>query len=117
MSVHLLNLRRDTFPGQTTFPYLTMMSEKISEPFINKLGREAAILDGLGFAGSKLQYYVKQARKIAPNRKLLLYCWRGGMRSESMAWLLSLSGFDANLMKGGYKAYRNCIRNDWNKKA
>jgi tRNA 2-selenouridine synthase len=77
-------------------------------------GREAATFEGLGFAKIKLQEYVKQARRIAPARKALLHCWRGGMRSESMAWLLSLAGFDIFLLEGGYKAYRKYIRESWN---
>lgn len=78
-------------------------------------GREAATFEGLGFAKIKLQEYVKQARRIAPARKAILHCWRGGMRSESMAWLLSLAGFDIFLLIGGYKAYRKYIRESWNK--
>lgn len=80
-------------------------------------GKEAATLEGLGFAGQKLQYFVKQARRHAPGRKALVHCWRGGMRSESMAWLLSTAGFEVYLLKGGYKAYRQFIRESWNKPA
>jgi tRNA 2-selenouridine synthase len=76
-------------------------------------GREAAILEGLGFAGKKLQAMVKQARRIAPGRKMLVHCWRGGMRSESVAWLLSTAGFEVYLLDGGYKSYRSYIRETW----
>lgn len=31
------------------------------------------------------------------------------MRSESMAWLLSLAGLDVKILEGGYKAYRHFI--------
>jgi tRNA 2-selenouridine synthase len=40
---------------------------------------------------------------------LALYCWRGGMRSESMAWLLERYGLETIVLEGGYKAYRNHI--------
>jgi tRNA 2-selenouridine synthase len=110
-----LEFAQGHIPGANNLPLFDDDERKKIGTLYKQAGREAAILDGLGFAGSKLQYFVKQARKIAPNRKLLLHCWRGGMRSESMAWLLSLSGFDAYLLKGGYKAYRNYIRTDWNK--
>ena len=36
----------------------------------------------------------------------LIHCWRGGMRSEAVAWLLSLYGYQVYVLKGGYKAYR-----------
>ena len=40
---------------------------------------------------------------------VLIYCWRGGMRSGAIAWLLDLYGFKVNLLSGGYKAYRNIV--------
>ncbi len=45
----------------------------------------------------------------AGGRPLALYCWRGGMRSEAMAWLFSLGGIEPQILMGGYKAYRNHI--------
>ena len=38
---------------------------------------------------------------------LLIHCWRGGMRSESVAWLLNLYGYKIYVLKGGYKSFRN----------
>ena len=38
---------------------------------------------------------------------ILLHCWRGGMRSAAIAWLLDLYGFKIYTLAGGYKAYRN----------
>jgi len=39
-----------------------------------------------------------------------VHCWRGGMRSASMAWLFKTIGLDAETLVGGYKAYRKYIR-------
>lgn len=36
----------------------------------------------------------------------LVYCWRGGNRSGAMALVLSQIGWKADLVEGGYKAYR-----------
>ena len=41
--------------------------------------------------------------------KIYLYCWRGGMRSAGVAWLLDLYGFKVFTLKGGYKSFRNFI--------
>ncbi|MBK7855300.1 MAG: hypothetical protein IPJ79_10675 [Bacteroidetes bacterium] len=49
----------------------------------------------------------KAALKIAPEKKILVYCWRGGLRSNILAWLLQTSGFRVTLLKGGYKSFRN----------
>jgi tRNA 2-selenouridine synthase len=36
----------------------------------------------------------------------LVYCWRGGMRSNAMATILSSVGWPVGLVKGGYKTWR-----------
>jgi tRNA 2-selenouridine synthase len=43
------------------------------------------------------------------SRLILLYCWRGGMRSAGVAWLLDLYGFKVYTLVGGYKKYRNHV--------
>ena len=40
---------------------------------------------------------------------ILVHCWRGGMRSAAVAWLLDLYGFKVYILIGGYKAYRNWV--------
>ena len=50
---------------------------------------------------------VVQARKAAHGAKpVLVHCWRGGMRSQSVGWLLKTAGFEPSLLTGGYKAFR-----------
>lgn len=72
-------------------------------------GREAAILLGFDLTGAKWSGFIKEALKIAPNKKILVHCWRGGMRSGAMAWALSFYGFEVYLLEGGYKRYRNWV--------
>jgi tRNA 2-selenouridine synthase len=65
---------------------------------------------GLDIVGPRMSDLLKQGLKVAgPGRKLLLYCWRGGSRSESMAWLFSNGGIECIVLEGGYKAYRNFV--------
>jgi tRNA 2-selenouridine synthase len=71
-----------------------------------KSGKDAAVLLGLEFVGPKMAAFVKQATALSPHKEVALHCWRGGMRSGSLAWLLSTAGFKVHLLKGGYKAYR-----------
>jgi len=42
----------------------------------------------------------------------LLYCWRGGKRSGSLALVLDQIGFRVNLVEGGYKAFRAAMLQD-----
>lgn len=39
----------------------------------------------------------------------LVYCWRGGKRSNSLALILGQIGFKVHLIEGGYKAFRSAV--------
>ena len=39
----------------------------------------------------------------------LIYCWRGGQRSNAMATILSQVGWPVSLLQGGYKTYRRAV--------
>ena len=41
--------------------------------------------------------------------ELIVHCWRGGMRSRSVAALLARLGVRVGLLEGGYKAYRSWV--------
>ena len=40
----------------------------------------------------------------------LIYCWRGGQRSNAMATILSQVGWPVTLLEGGYKTYRRAVK-------
>ena len=40
----------------------------------------------------------------------LVYCWRGGQRSGSLALVLAQIGFRTTQLQGGYKAFRAVVR-------
>ena len=40
----------------------------------------------------------------------LVYCWRGGQRSNSMALVLAQIGWRVTVLEGGYKTYRAYVR-------
>lgn len=69
-----------------------------------------ALLEGLEIAGGKMRWLVEEARRLAPDNKVVVHCWRGGQRSGSVAWLLERAGFDVAQLTGGYKAARHHIR-------
>lgn len=70
-------------------------------------GKQAAISMGLDFVGPRMSSMVNDAKLY--NSPLLLYCWRGGMRSASVAWLLHMAGMEVTVINGGYKAYRTRV--------
>lgn len=75
-----------------------------------------AIKIGLKHFGHKLNDYIRiveQHANTATNPEIIVHCWRGGMRSQAMAWLLDFYGYDVYLIIGGYKAYRNHVLNSF----
>ena len=70
-------------------------------------GREAAVLKGFDIVGAKFGDFIRDAKKLTESKQVMLYCWRGGMRSGVMAWVLGMGGFKTWLLKGGYKSFRN----------
>ena len=83
-----------------------------------KQSREAAIKAGLPLFGTKMlpmietvEAWIKDRQKENDLTKPTIYvhCWRGGMRSAAVAWLLDLYGYKVVQLTGGYKAYRNWV--------
>jgi tRNA 2-selenouridine synthase len=97
-------------PGAVNLPLFDDEERRIVGTTYVQTGRQEAIDIGADIALPKTLSFVKRAREIAgEERKLLVHCWRGGMRSNSMASLFNLTGMRAVTLDGGYKAYRRHI--------
>jgi tRNA 2-selenouridine synthase len=72
-------------------------------------GKDTAVERGLEIVSPKMVGFINQVKALAKNKKVFVYCFRGGMRSNSFAWLMNTAGLDACILKGGHKAYRNHI--------
>lgn len=98
-------------PGAISFPLFLDEERAVVGKTYKQVGQTEAIETGLGIVGSKLQALANRARELfaaqASPRPLLLYCWRGGMRSGSVDWLLRTAGIPTVLCDGGYKACRS----------
>ena len=100
-------------PGAVNMPLFDDAERALVGTKYKQAGRDQAVLLGLEMVGPKLAGFVRQAAKLNPKtRQVLVHCWRGGMRSGSMAWLLKTAGLTVNILEGGYKAYRNTVLSD-----
>jgi tRNA 2-selenouridine synthase len=104
-------------PGAVNIPILDNHERAIIGTLYKTSERQTAIKRGLDFFGPKMRSIVEQVDTIlldklySGDKLLVLYCWRGGMRSNIMAWLLSLYGYEVKLIEGGYKSFRNwCLQ-------
>jgi tRNA 2-selenouridine synthase len=103
-------------PGAVNIPLFDDDEREAVGIKYKKEGRIPAILEGLKYTGPAMSSKLKQALKIAKNGKLLIHCWRGGMRSEAMAWLFSLGDIETEVLDGGYKSYRHHILDNLSEK-
>lgn len=94
-------------PGAHNIPLFDNQERAQVGTTYKQIGKQQALLEGLELVGPKMRTFVEQAYQIAKNKKVLVHCWRGGMRSESFAWLLQTSGLETATLQGGYKAYRS----------
>jgi len=107
--------RQGHIPGAFNVPLFDNEERaKVGTTYV-KIGREEAIDLGLELVKPKFGRFLDAAREIAPGRKLLIHCWRGGMRSESLAGFYEENGYETGLLLGGYKAYRKYIRTEFSR--
>ena len=100
---------RGHIPGAVNIPLFTDKEREEVGITFRKTGRLKAVLKGMELIGPQAASKLVNALTLAEGRKLLVYCWRGGMRSEAMDWLFSTGGIATEVLHGGYKAYRNHI--------
>lgn len=96
-------------PGAFNLPLFSNEERVIVGTTYKQIGREQAILLGFDLTGPKWSGFIKDALQMAPDKKIAVHCWRGGMRSGAMAWALDLYGFEVYLIEGGYKHYRRWV--------
>lgn len=109
-------------PGAVSFPLFTDEERKVVGTAYKQKSREEAIKIGLDYFGVKMRKMVEEAEKIADSHKsevdsktVLVHCWRGGMRSAGVAWLLDLYGFKVYTLIGGYKLFRRWVLEQFEK--
>jgi tRNA 2-selenouridine synthase len=115
-------------PGAYSMPLFTDEERKVVGTAYKQQSREAAIKIGLDYFGPKMKKMVEEAEAIC-NRQfatgnlqalnnntvlpiancMLIYCWRGGMRSGAVSWLLDMYGLKVYTLAGGYKKFRNYV--------
>lgn len=104
-----LEFSEDRIPGAINVPILTD-PERIEIGIIYKeQGPLAARKRGLELTCHRFPSIAATVREAADGKPALVYCWRGGLRSESVAMLLDMTGYPAIKLKGGYKSFRNSV--------
>ena len=86
-------------------------------------GREIAVREGFKIIENKIdklihqfilikkEFLISSRGKFSYEENIKIYCARGGMRSQSMLWLLEKFNYPCVTLNGGYKTYRNWVLN------
>lgn len=104
--------RHAHYPGAVSLPLFDDDERAEIGTLYKRRGKQEAIKRGLEFFGPKMRSIVQETETILkqhPNHQLVVHCWRGGMRSSAVAWLLDLYGFKIDLLEGGYKKFRTWV--------
>lgn len=101
-------------PGAYNLPLFDNEERKIVGTLYKQQGKQPAILKGLELVGPKLHRFISEASALPNTGRFLFHCWRGGMRSASMAWLFETYGYKCILLKGGYRHYRQRVLESFN---
>lgn len=99
-------------PGAYSLPLFNNEERKIVGTAYKQESKQKAIKIGLKYFGTKMVKMVEAVEKLTEHnatKTVLVHCWRGGMRSAGVAWLLDLYGFKVYTLVGGYKVYRNWV--------
>ncbi len=99
-------------PGAISLPLFSDAERAEIGTLYKQRGRTVAVERGLALVGPRLADLAGQLRRLAgraPGAPLRLHCWRGGMRSGSVAWLAGTLDLPVQLLAGGYKSYRRWV--------
>ncbi|MBW4660732.1 MAG: tRNA 2-selenouridine(34) synthase MnmH [Drouetiella hepatica Uher 2000/2452] len=93
-------------PGAVSFPLFTDAERTQVGTCYKQKGRDEAVELGFAIAGPKFSQFIADAKQLSPDRHVRIHCWRGGMRSGAVAWVLETAGFKLITLAGGYKMFR-----------
>lgn len=94
-------------PGAINIPLFSDEERAEIGTLYRQTGQKEAIDRGYEIANPKKELFKRKVNQLTKsNRHLSIYCWRGGMRSRSMAELFETADLKCMVLEGGYKAYR-----------
>ncbi|MCL6634161.1 MAG: tRNA 2-selenouridine(34) synthase MnmH [Peptococcaceae bacterium] len=100
----------DTIPGAVNIPVLNDEERAAVGTLYHRDGPDPARRLALKLVSPRLSEKVAAVDRLAGGgRKVAVFCWRGGQRSQFMASVLATMGYDVYRVIGGYKAYRRFV--------
>jgi len=100
-----------TIPGAINLPILDNAERAEVGTLYKQVGKQHARRRGVEIVAPKIPAFVEQvaSRQAATALPVIVFCWRGGMRSLALAQFLDLAGVPARQLSGGHKAFRRLV--------
>jgi tRNA 2-selenouridine synthase len=100
----------DHLPGAVNWPTLNNAQRHEVGTVYKQVSSFDARKMGAAMAARNIASHIQSRAMDKPRSwKPLLYCWRGGQRSGSLALVLDQIGFRVGIVQGGYKAFRAAV--------
>jgi len=99
-----------TIPGAVNVPILNDDERAEIGTLYKNEGTHVARMRGIDIVSPKIPQLIKDIAILRTNnRPLVVFCWRGGLRSRAMTSFLQLAGYPAFQLRGGHKAFRRHV--------
>ncbi len=99
----------DHIIGAINIPVFSNDERALVGTIYKKVSQQKAIDAGVEFFSKRLPEIVAKLREF-PGKHFVVYCWRGGMRSNAFVSFLKSLKFDITQLDGGYKSFRKHLR-------
>ena len=100
----------DHLPGAQNWPSLNNAERIDIGTLYKQVGPFEAKKKGAALVAANIAKHIQNHVIDLPKEwQPLVYCWRGGKRSGSLALILGQIGFKVSIIEGGYKAFRTAL--------
>jgi tRNA 2-selenouridine synthase len=100
----------DHLPGAVNWPSLNDEERALVGTLYKQVSPFEARKKGAALVSANVSRHIECELLDKPKSwQPLVYCWRGGKRSGSLALVLDQIGFKVSLVEGGYKAFRGAV--------
>ncbi|WP_456395240.1 tRNA 2-selenouridine(34) synthase MnmH [Desulfurobacterium sp.] len=100
-------------PRSYNVPLFTVEEKKNISKIYRTKGEREARLKAVEIVSPRIPFIISQVERIKKRHEnVVIYCWRGGLRSLAVATFCNLAGIFVFRLKGGYRAFRQFIFED-----
>jgi len=99
--------KEETINGAINIPLFLDEEHELIGKIYKKEGKDKAIDTAIEIIENGLKRILNEAKNLDRKKTIVVFCARGGMRSQTMTLILQLLGFKVKRLIGGYKAFKH----------